>query len=78
MFSALRHAKRFSEDQSRFYGAQIVMALEYLQNLNIIYRCVTRRCLLLSTRGWLIVAMKDLLVRCCHASARLCHRRLRW
>lgn len=38
MFSALRLAKRFSEEQAKFYGAQIVMALEYLQNLNIIYR----------------------------------------
>lgn len=38
MFSALRRSRKFPETQARFYSAQIVMALEYLQNLNIIYR----------------------------------------
>mmetsp|Transcript_28383 Transcript_28383/g.74548 ORF Transcript_28383/g.74548 Transcript_28383/m.74548 type:complete len:355 (+) Transcript_28383:21-1085(+) len=53
MFSALRKARKFSESQSRFYGAQIVLALEYLQNLNIIYRDLKPENLLFDVRGYL-------------------------
>ena len=39
LFSHLRRAGRFPEKRVCFYSAQIVLALEYLQHLNIIYRC---------------------------------------
>eukprot|EP00037_Helgoeca_nana_P005710 m.53512 g.53512 ORF g.53512 m.53512 type:complete len:354 (-) comp16671_c0_seq1:47-1108(-) len=53
MFSALRLAKRFPENQAKFYAAQIIMALEYLQNLSIIYRDLKPENLLFDERGYL-------------------------
>ncbi|KAJ3285934.1 hypothetical protein HK104_009247 [Borealophlyctis nickersoniae] len=38
LFSHLRKAGRFSPDMTRFYAAEIVLAIEYLHNLDIIYR----------------------------------------
>lgn len=38
LFSHLRRAGRFSADVSRFYAANIILALEYLHDRNIIYR----------------------------------------
>ena len=40
MFHHLRDVGRFGESHSRFYAAQIVLAFEYLHNMNIIYRCL--------------------------------------
>jgi serum/glucocorticoid-regulated kinase 2 len=34
----LRENKRFSEDETRFYAAQMCLALQHLHELNIIYR----------------------------------------
>jgi serine/threonine protein kinase len=38
MFSHLRRAGRFSNEMTKFYAAEITLALEYLHSMNIIYR----------------------------------------
>ena len=38
LFFHLRKSKRFSEDRSKFYAAEIFLAIEHLHSLNIIYR----------------------------------------
>ena len=38
LFSHIAKAKRFSEDRARFYTAEIILALEYLHEMDIIYR----------------------------------------
>jgi serine/threonine protein kinase len=38
MFSLIRKQKRFTEDRTRFYAAQVFLALEYLHNLGYVYR----------------------------------------
>lgn len=38
LFGLLSKKKRLSEEQARFYSAQILLALEYLHQHNIIYR----------------------------------------
>ena len=53
MFSSLRSAGRFDESRSRFYAAQIVLCLEYLQHLNIIYRDLKPENLLFDEKGYI-------------------------
>ena len=38
IFSHLRRAGKFSNDVTKFYTCEIVLAVEYLHSLNIIYR----------------------------------------
>jgi serine/threonine protein kinase len=38
MFSHLRRAGRFSNEMTKFYASEITLALEYLHEMNIIYR----------------------------------------
>lgn len=38
LFFHLSRERVFSEDRTRFYGAEILMALEYLHSQGIIYR----------------------------------------
>ena len=38
LFSHLRRAGRFSSDVARFYAANLILALEYLHEQDIIYR----------------------------------------
>lgn len=38
LFSHLRRAGRFTNDMTRFYASEIVLAIEYLHSKNIIYR----------------------------------------
>ncbi|CAF3038670.1 unnamed protein product [Rotaria sp. Silwood2] len=56
MFVHLRKVNKFSEDQARFYAGQIVLALEYLHDSNIIYRNLKVEEILFAADGYLKLA----------------------
>lgn len=56
LFSHLRRAGRFSNDVTRFYAAEIVLAIEYLHGIDIIYRDLKPENLLLDSRGHIKIA----------------------
>jgi len=51
LFSYLRKVGRFSAETSRFYAAEITLALEYLHSLNIVYRDLKPENLLIDSEG---------------------------
>lgn len=51
VFSHLRKAQRFGNDMTRFYAAEIVLAIEYLHSMDIIYRDMKPENLLLDEKG---------------------------
>ena len=51
LFYHLHNLGRFTEDQAKFYFAEVILALEYLHNLNIIYRDLKPENILLDIDG---------------------------
>ena len=51
LYHHLRKRTRFSESMTRFYGAQILLGLEYLHSLNIMYRDMKPENILLDDKG---------------------------
>ncbi|RKP10188.1 kinase-like domain-containing protein [Thamnocephalis sphaerospora] len=51
LFSHLRRAGRFTNEMTKFYAAEIVLAVEYLHSQNIIYRDLKPENLLLDHNG---------------------------
>jgi serine/threonine protein kinase len=52
----LVEAKRFSEDQAKFYTAQIAIALGYLHHSKIIYRDLKPENILINANGYILLA----------------------
>lgn len=56
MFKHLSESKRFTEDRTRFYSAQVAMALGYLHKARIIYRDMKPENILLNYDGYILLA----------------------
>lgn len=56
LFFHLRRSRRFTEDRTRFYGAEIISALGYLHSQGIIYRDLKLENLLLDKDGHIKIA----------------------
>lgn len=55
MFTLLRNMRRFPDNLVKFYGAQVIMAFEYLHYLSIAYRDLKPENILLNIDGYLKV-----------------------
>jgi serine/threonine protein kinase len=53
LFYHLQQKKRFSHDDIVFYGAQLVMALEYLHGKNVIYRNIIPENVMITENGFI-------------------------
>jgi len=41
LFHHLQREQQFNEERSRFYSAELLLALEHLHELDVVYRCVS-------------------------------------
>ncbi|KAK7790333.1 hypothetical protein R5R35_003683 [Gryllus longicercus] len=55
MFNHLRKMGKFDENLSKFYGAQVVLALEYLHYLDVLYRDLKPENIMIDKTGYLKV-----------------------
>lgn len=55
MFTHLRRQGKFGEVQTRFYGAQVALALEYLHYLGLVYRDLKPENILIDSAGFVQV-----------------------
>jgi len=55
LFFHLQREKKFSEERVRFYGAEILLALEHLHNNGIIYRDLKPENILLTNEGHIVL-----------------------
>lgn len=55
MFAHLRNLKKFDENLSRFYTAQVVLAFEYIHYLGLVYRDLKPENILIDCQGFLKV-----------------------
>ncbi|KAJ8678680.1 hypothetical protein QAD02_014467 [Eretmocerus hayati] len=53
MFTHLRKLGKFDENLSRFYGAQVTLALEYLHKCNLVYRDLKPENILIDHTGYI-------------------------
>lgn len=53
LFTLLRRCRRFMPEHVKFYGSQMLLALEYLHGLGIIYRDLKPENILIDKRGYL-------------------------
>ncbi|XP_017856323.1 PREDICTED: protein kinase DC1 isoform X1 [Drosophila arizonae] len=55
LFTYHRKVRKFNEKQSRFYGVQVLLALEYLHHMSLIYRDLKPENILMDARGYIKV-----------------------
>ena len=56
LFKHLSEEKRFSEEKTKFYAAQIALALGYLHQSKILYRDLKPENILLAEDGYIMLA----------------------
>ena len=56
LFKHLSEAKRFTEERTKFYAAQVALALGYLHKARIIYRDMKPENILLNQDGYILLA----------------------
>jgi serine/threonine protein kinase len=69
LFFHLHNIGRFSEDQAKFYFAEVLIALEYLHSLDIVYRDLKPENILLDLDGHVRLADFGLAKDCMHEGA---------
>ncbi|XP_037934897.1 cAMP-dependent protein kinase catalytic subunit alpha-like [Teleopsis dalmanni] len=52
LFRQLRKLRRFSEDMTRFYSSQVILAIEYLHFMDVVYRDVKPENIVLDAYGF--------------------------
>jgi serine/threonine protein kinase len=55
LFYHLRKARQFPEDRARFYGAQVLSALDHLHRHHILYRAVELENILMDGQGYVVL-----------------------
>ncbi|KAL5288302.1 hypothetical protein ACFFRR_008874 [Megaselia abdita] len=56
LFTYHRKVKKFSEEHAKFYGSQIFLGLDYLHNVDLLYRDLKPENVLMTSRGYLKIA----------------------